>query len=57
MFTKAIIHATHTGKFVFVGRVPAELLNKAFDTVEDAKEAAIDVMMARGETFPVGIAA
>lgn len=53
MFTKAIIHRCPTGRFKFVGRVPSELCNKTWATEEDAKAAAIDVMIERGETFAV----
>lgn len=57
MFAKAIITKLPNGRFHFVGRVPAELLGAAFDTVEAAKIAAIDVMIARGEAFPVDVQA
>lgn len=55
MFKKAIITTTPTGKFHFVGRVHADLCNRTFDTVADAKVAAIDVMISTGNTFPVGV--
>lgn len=56
MFNKAIIHQTPKGNFQFVGRVHKDLCNKTFPTIEEAKIAAIDVMLSIGETFPVGVA-
>jgi hypothetical protein len=44
-----------SGRFVFVGRVHETLCNTSYDTVADAKCAAVDCMMAIGETFPVAI--
>ena len=51
----AIIIDYPSGRFGFVGRVPEGLHGKSYDTVQDAKVAAIDLMMATGETFPVDI--
>lgn len=55
MFKISIITKTPTGRFHFVGRVHADLRGVSFDTIEDAKAAAIDVMMKIGETFPVDV--
>lgn len=55
MFKTSIIIKAPTGRFVFVGRVHESLCNKSFATLEDAKVAAIDCMMAIGETFPVNV--
>lgn len=55
MFKTSTIIKAPTGRFVFVGRVHESLLNKSFETLEDAKVAAIDCMMAIGETFPVNV--
>jgi predicted PP-loop superfamily ATPase len=57
MFKKSIITKTPTGRFHFVGRVHEKLMNVAFDTIEDAKIAAVDVMIETGETFPVDVQA
>lgn len=51
----AIIIDTPNGRFVFVGRVPEGLHNKVFDTIDEAKIAAVDVMIATGQTFPVDV--
>jgi len=55
MFKAAVITKAPTGKFVFVGRVPAALCNTHYDTLEAAKIAAVDCMMEHGETFPVNV--
>ena len=56
MFKSSTIIKAPSGRFVFVGRVHAMLCNKAFDTLDEAKEAAVDCMLAIGETFPVAVA-
>ena len=55
MFTAATIIQAPTGKFIFVGRVPEALCNTRYETIEDAKVAAIDLMIAENETFPVNV--
>ncbi len=55
MFKTSIITQAPSGRFHFVGRVPESLCNKSFETIADAKVAAIDCMMEIGETFPVSI--
>ena len=60
MFTKdcpAIIVDYPSGRFGFAGRVPAGLSNKTFASVDDAKIAAIDLMLSSGETFAVDMLA
>jgi len=57
MFTKATIIKAPSGRFIFVGRVPESLCKKSFDTLADAKVAAVDCMIANGESFPVGVSA
>ena len=57
MFKKTIITKAPSGRFHFVGRVHKDLMDKSFDTVDEAKVAAIDVMMEIGETFPVDVQA
>lgn len=54
-FTKAIITKAPTGRFIFVGRVPAALASGVYDTLDEAKIAAIDAMIACGETFPIDV--
>ena len=56
MFKAAVITKAPTGKFIFAGRVPAALCNTRYDTLEEAKIAAVDCMMEHGETFPVNVA-
>lgn len=55
MFTKTIIFKAPSGKFIFVGRVHESLINKSYDTIEDAKVAAVDCQLEIGEMFPVAI--
>lgn len=55
MFKKAIIIKAPSGKFIFVGRVPAKLCKTSYDTIDAAKVAAMDCMIEEGETFPVGV--
>jgi len=55
MFKAATIIEAPSGRFVFVGRVHENLINKSFGTLADAKIAAIDCMIAIGETFPVKV--
>ena len=58
MFTKdcpAIIIEYPSGKFGFVGMVHEALCNRSFATVEDAKVAAVDVMIETRESFRVDI--
>ena len=55
MFKKTTIMKTPNGRFSFVGRVHESLFNKSYETIEDAKIAAIDCMMKIGETFPVAL--
>ena len=55
MFKTSIITQAPSGRFHFVGRVHESLCNKSFETIADAKVAAIDCMMEIGETFPVSI--
>jgi hypothetical protein len=57
MFTKATIIKAPSGRFIFVGRVPEGLCNKSYETISDAKVAAVDCMIANGESFPVGVSA
>lgn len=57
MFNKAIITKTPKGNFHFVGRVHKDLMNKSFPTVDDAKIAAMDIMIETGECFPVDVQA
>jgi hypothetical protein len=45
MFKAAVITKAPTGKFIFVGRVPAALCNTRYDTLDAAKIAAVDCMM------------
>jgi hypothetical protein len=52
--TSTVIKAP-SGRFIFVGRVHESLCNKSFESIADAKVAAIDCMMEIGETFPVSI--
>lgn len=56
MWTKTILTRNPKGTFSFVGRVPQQLLNEVFNTVEEAKIAAFDVMMEIGP-FPVDVQA
>ena len=55
MFKAATIIQAPTGKYIFVGRVPGALCNTRYETIEDAKVAAIDLMMAENQTFPVNV--
>jgi len=55
MFTTTVIMKTPSGRFSFVGRVHESLLRSSFETLEDAKVAAIDCMLKIGETFPVDV--
>jgi hypothetical protein len=55
MFTKTIITKSPNGKFIFVGRVPASLMGKSFENLEDAKIATIDNMIETGDTYPVDV--
>jgi len=57
MFKVTTIIKAPSGRFVFVGRVHEILCNKSFNTIEDAKCAAVDCMLAIGETFPVAVSA
>jgi predicted PP-loop superfamily ATPase len=57
MFKKSIITRAPSGRFHFVGRVHVSLMNSYFDTIEDAKIAAMNVMIETGETFPVDVQA
>jgi hypothetical protein len=57
MFKKCIITKAPSGKFHLVGRVPGSLMHKAFDSVDDAKVACVDVMIEMGESFPVDVQA
>ena len=57
MFKKSIITKTPKGNYHFVGRVHKDLLDKSFVSIDDAKAAAIDVMISTGETFPVDVQA
>lgn len=56
MFKAASIIKAPSGRFIFVGRVPAELCNVAFNTIDAAKIAAVDCMIEHGESFPVNVA-
>lgn len=56
MFRTSTIIKAPSGRFIFVGRVHESLCNKSFETIADAKVAAIDCMMEIGETFPVAVA-
>ncbi len=53
MFKSATIIQAPSGRFIFVGRVHENLINKSFKTLADAKIAAVDCWMEIGETFPV----
>lgn len=58
MFTKdcpAIIMQCPTGRFTFVGRVPEGLSGKSFASADEAKIAAVDLMIETGATFPVDV--
>tara|TARA_Y100000385_G_C12569422_1_gene415660 strand:- start:39 stop:239 length:201 start_codon:yes stop_codon:yes gene_type:complete len=56
-FETLTITKAPSGRFIFVGRVHESLCNKFFETIADAKVAAIDCMMKIGETFPVAVSA
>ncbi len=56
MFKATSIIKAPSGRFIFVGRVHESLMNAAYDTLEDAKSAAVDCMLTIGETFPVNVA-
>ena len=53
MFKATTILKTPSGRYSFVGRVHESLLRSSFETLEEAKIAAIDCMLETGETFPV----
>jgi hypothetical protein len=55
MFKTTTIMKTPSGRYSFVGRVHKSLSNASFDTLEEAKIAAIDCMLEIGETFPVAL--
>ena len=55
MFKSAIIIKAPSGRYEFVGRVHANLCDKSYATLEDAKVAAIDCMIEIGETFSVSV--
>lgn len=57
MFTKSIITKTPKGNYHFVGRVHKDLMDKSFKTIDDAKVAAMDIMIETGEAFPVDVQA
>lgn len=57
MFKSATIIKAPSGRYIFVGRVHANLCDKSYATLQDAKVAAIDCMMEIGETFSVKVAA
>jgi len=57
MFKSSTIIKAPSGRFIFVGRVHESLCKKSFETIADAKVAAIDCMMKIGETFPVAVSA
>ena len=57
MFKASTIIKAPSGRFIFVGRVHKSLCKKSFETIADAKVAAIDCMMEIGETFPVAVSA
>tara|TARA_R110000787_G_scaffold49054_2_gene117745 strand:+ start:436 stop:621 length:186 start_codon:yes stop_codon:yes gene_type:complete len=56
MFNNLTIIKAPSGRFIFVGRVHESLCRKSFETIADAKVAAVDCMMEIGETFPVAVA-
>lgn len=55
MFKVSTIIKAPSGRYVFVGRVHANLCGKSYATLEDAKIAAIDCMIEINETFPVAV--
>ena len=57
MFKSATIIKAPSGRYIFVGRVHANLCDKSYPTLQDAKVAAIDCMMEIGEAFSVKVAA
>ena len=52
MVKKTHIIQAPSGRFIFVGRVHESLCGKSFATLSDAKIAAVDCMIAIGESFP-----
>ena len=57
MFKTCVITPTPKGNYHFVGRVPESLLHVSFKTLDEAKIAAFDAMLAMGQTFPVSVQA
>lgn len=55
MFKATTIIKTPSGRYGFVGRVHESLLQSSFETLGEAKIAAIDCMLEIGETFPVAL--
>ena len=56
MFKATTIIKAPSGRFIFVGRVHESLCDKSHDTLADAKIAAVDCMIAIGESFPCAVA-
>lgn len=55
MFKVTTIIKAPSGRFIFVGRVHESLCNKRYDTLTDAKVAAIDCMLETKQTFPIAV--
>tara|TARA_R110002153_G_scaffold75295_1_gene194920 strand:- start:551 stop:781 length:231 start_codon:yes stop_codon:yes gene_type:complete len=55
VFKSTTIMKTPNGRYSFVGRVHEALCDKSYETLADAKIAAVDCMLDTGETFPVAL--
>ena len=56
MFKATTIIKAPSGRFIFVGRVHESLCDKSYDTLADAKIAAVDCMIAIGESGRCAVA-